>query len=355
MADEPLRYTPSLDLATIAARLDALLPAGEIGDDDLARRGTLLDKRFASYAAIYPFGLWAPGLVVSREMRALTDLYLPWAEIRPALYRFLSFAIVPSPPYPQPLLEQPNGWLELLAGLGGKACCVNPGVLLRRLCHDCVYRRRFLFALFLPRRHGGGFGRYPGQRAFLGRWLANRRSSAVQFRCLDAACGSGEGTYELAMLLAGQGSDSGVREVHGASLAAVEVFAAAHAFVPHDQRREAAYRRVVEPFLAAGGGKCLEFFQEDLATAPVMEKYRIICCNGVLGGPLLGSSVLMREAVGRLAGRLEPGGLLLVADRFHDGRQRRETHQTLASLFSAAGLRVQEAGEGLAGEKTGRL
>ena len=72
-------------------------------------------------------------------------------------------------------------------------------------------RTKLLAALFVPRRYGGGFNRYPLQKKFLQEWLAER--SLREIAILDAACGSGEGVYALAALAADAGFHPGMGHI----------------------------------------------------------------------------------------------------------------------------------------------
>ncbi|HEX5773764.1 MAG TPA: chemotaxis protein CheR, partial [Geomobilimonas sp.] len=87
MSQPPLQYTPSFDSDTTQSGLQRLLVSGPLHDDDLKRRSTRLSGRFGVYAALYPHGLWAPGLVLNNEMRSLTEQYLPFTEISRSLER----------------------------------------------------------------------------------------------------------------------------------------------------------------------------------------------------------------------------------------------------------------------------
>ncbi len=78
----------------VEQRLLQLLVPGSIEDSDLDRRIVRLAERFQVYAANYPFGIWAPGLVVSQEMRALTELYLPLTEVRRDFHRLLRLSLM---------------------------------------------------------------------------------------------------------------------------------------------------------------------------------------------------------------------------------------------------------------------
>ena len=92
----------------------------------------------------------------------------------------------------------------------------------------------------------------------------------------------------------------------------------------------------------------LSFLQADLLDPPGSEKFDLIICNGLLGGPIIHDIVQMRTIVQNLSGLLRPGGLLLAGDHFHGGWKKRVPTLLLGELFRECGLRVREAGEGLA-------
>lgn len=347
-----LRYTPRFDPAAAERNLGALLVSGTVDDPDLERRVALLADRFRCYCACYPYGLWAPGLVITREMRSLTELYLPLAEIRRAFDHFFAASLRFTPFHAASLVHTAGDWLDALERLYPTVRRADPAFLLRTLLADEQSRRRFIFANFLPARYGGGFGRYPEQLSFLGRWLAsNRARLACGVRCLDAACGSGEGTYELAALLRSCGFAVDSIHVHGTTLEPLELFAAAHGYFPHDPGRQAAYRRHLAPLFAAGATEKIVFTREDLANPPPPEErgYDVILCNGVLGGPFLHDPAVLRETVARLAGRLLPGGILLATNRFHGGWKKIIPDELLREIWAGCGLKPLPVGEGVAG------
>jgi SAM-dependent methyltransferase len=226
--------------------------------------------------------------------------------------------------------------------------------MLRTLLMDDRLRRCFIFSNFMPLRYGGGFGRYPGQREFLRKWLAaNRTRLAGETRCLDVACGSGEGTYDLALLLLRSGFSADSIHVRGVSVEPLELFSAAHAYFPHNLEREAAYRRHVRPLFKCVAAGNIGFTLEDISMPyPEEEKgYDIILCNGLLGGPFLHDPVDLADTIWRLCERLRAGGILLAADRFHGGWKKLMTDEALRKLFGACGLMIQAVAEGVAGVK----
>jgi hypothetical protein len=158
-----LHYGPRLDKSGIEEGLRPLLVPGRVTDKELARRVAGLGERFRVYCGCYPYGLWAPGLALEREMRILTEAYLPMDEILCVFDRFFS-AVLKFPPFrPASILHNSSDWLDILQRLQPLLCRPDPASLLGRLMKDEEYRRRFIFANFMPARYGGGFGRYAGQ------------------------------------------------------------------------------------------------------------------------------------------------------------------------------------------------
>jgi len=350
-----LQYGPRLDKTDIEEDLQALLVYGLLTDEELGRRTARLEEMFRIYTGCYPYGLWAPGLAVDREMRILTEAYLPLDEILRVFDRFFSAALKFPPFLAASIVHDSSDWLDILQRLQPLVGRPNPATLLGTLMVDEEYRRRFIFANFMPARYGGGFGRYPGQALFLAGWLeANRSRLAAGVRCLDAGCGSGEGTYQLAQLLIDNGFAVDSIHVRGATLEPLELFAAAHAFFPHDREREDEFRLRIRPLFDCGAAENISFHLEDLGCMDSAEEkgHDIILCNGLLGGPLLHDPEEMRRTVQRLSGRLRYGGILLAASRFHGGWKKHVSDEALREIFCACGLKIMEVADGVGGVRS---
>lgn len=341
-------FTPTSDPAEIRRRLDRLLVSGALGDPGLTRRIDRLAARFAGFAESYPLPLWAPGLLPTEEMRSLSEALFPLSEVRPVFWALCRAACRFTPLLQASYLYGSASWLDFLHRFRPRLERADPAHTLARLARDGAFRERFLFALFLPQHFGATFERYPRQTRFLKRWLAgNLGRLGGRIRALDSACGSGEGSYDLARTLL----KAGYREVRldGTTLEHLELFAAAHAFFPHDPQRARAYRERVAPLLASEA-LTVNFYLEEVA-APSPERFEVILCNGLLGGPLLHDAGELAGAVAALAARLAPGGLLLAADRFHDGWRLKVPPERLQALFKGEGLVLREIEEGVAGER----
>lgn len=349
-----LSFRPSLSTDQANRNLSTLLVRGTILNAALDSTVKRLDERFRSYCALYPHGLWTPGLVITGEMRGSTEQYLPMTEIRSAFKRFFSLALL----YPLPDENNPfwtaSNWLDLLQRLRLSTKAVNPAALLRNLIVDESFRVRFLFSAFLPNHHGGNFSRYPEQISFLESWITQKKAFPSQETdTLDAACGTGEGTYDVAGLLLKCGIPSRAQRLHGCSLDPLGVFAAAHGCFPHDPEREERFRSITVPLFMAQATSGMLFFQDNIMRQPTREEkpYDIILCNGLLGGPFLHGPDMLKSAIVALVKRLKAGGVLLAADRFHGGWKKDSPPALIREIMQHSGLVVQIGDFGIAAEK----
>ena len=348
-------FRPVTDPDETQRELLRLLPSDPLDDHDLWRRIARLGERFRVYAETVPFGLWGDGLAVTAEMRSTTDLLLPLEEVRRAFRRLLRLSL----PFPPDLDGTPpqaaTSWPDCLERLDPPFREPNPARLLARLAADGELRARFIFSLFVPRRHGADAERYPGQGDFLHRWLGPTGGKGGNpLRCLDAACGAGEGTYGLARLLVKKGFAPAGFSIVGASRDPIEIFAATHGFFPHDPARQEGFRRLREELGATGALGRIRFTAADLtAQTGDDETFDIILCNGILGGPFMHERRTLERVVAGLANRLAAGGIILAADRFHGGWKRVAPPGLLEEILAGQGLSVVTAGEGMAGIRGG--
>lgn len=326
---------------------------GIIKDHALDRHAARLSNRFQVYSSRYPFGMWDNGLAVTGEMRAVTELYLPMAEIASAFRRLFNLSLHGSRDRESAVLSLPFTWLDVLQRLHRASPDVDPGRLLEKLAKDDDYRIRFIFTLMLPARHGGSFHRYPGQALFLDNWIQGQGLHRHgEIRVLDAACGTGEATYEVAMLLRSRGFYARHCHVHGCSLAPFEIFAATHGYFPHDAEKELVYRGIIGRLLQDGGADGIAFYQGDVTLPPQAEEkpYDVILCNGLLGGPYIHTRESVETAVESLAARLGPGGIILASDRFHGGWKKKMPPERLKEIFRKKGFRLVPVTDGIAAE-----
>ncbi|MBJ6798780.1 chemotaxis protein CheR [Geomonas propionica] len=347
----PLSFIPTIDDSEIRRRLARLLVPGSLLDATLERRIELISAEFASYAASYPLPLWAPGLAVTNEMRGLTEVLFPLARPRALFELILRRSCRFDPLLSGSYLHSSASWIDLLQKLAPRLRCADPAPALLRLAQDEDARATFLFTLMLPQHFGGGFDRYREQYRWLAGWLGEQAGHCLTgIRVLDAACGSGEGTYQVAQLVAEAGLSAGSC-VHGSTLEPIELFAAAHLHFPHDRERQREYRDRVRPLFDGTPRPALQFYLDRVDAAPQGEPYHLVLCNGLLGGPLLHEPAHLAAAFAGLAARLAPGGLLLAADRFHAGWRLRVPRAALVDELRRHGLTPIEVPEGIAGRK----
>jgi SAM-dependent methyltransferase len=310
---------------------------------------------FDIYAGTCPVPLPAPGLIVTPEIRIQCERYLPIAEVAAIFNRLYSAALAYPPILSSTPLHRSLSWADTFSSLPAEfQFSANPGRLLEALLDDNGLLIRFLFASLLPDRFYGGIGRYPGQQALVREWLIPRKGKTLH--CLDAACGSGEDTYGLALLLSEGGFSPEEIRIDGWTVEPLEVWAATHRRFPHDQRRELLFRRETRSLFEQGFQNNIHFRRVDLTQIPFNppvpkqeENFDLIICNGFLGGPIINGKEQLERIVTSLANLLEPDGILLAADNFHGGWKQKCPQQNLRALFEQYGLNSFEAGEGIGG------
>ena len=320
-----------------------------------------LHTQFTLYATTCPLPLPAAGLIITPEIRSHCELYLPIADITAIFNRLYAAALTYPPILSSTPFHHAMSWADAFAALPTQfQFSANPARLLEALLADSTLLTRFLFASFLPDRFYGGIGRYPVQQQFVREWLVTRKTGAV--RCLDAACGSGEDTYGLAMLLSEEGFLPAQIQVEGWTVEPLEVWAATHRRFPHNLRREAQLRRATSLLFEQGFETRISFRCVDLTSIPLNPPLRegevprtglfdLILCNGLLGGPIINRKDDVERAVGALARLLAPGGILLAADNFHGGWKQRCPQGELRASFERHGLQTVDSGEGVGGVK----
>lgn len=308
-----------------------------------------LNQRFTTYAATSPQPLPAPGLIITPEIRQQSELYLPIKEIRQQFNRLYATTLNYPPILSSTPFHTSSSWTDCYAGFPQwLQISADPARLLERLLEDQQLLIRFLFFSFLPGRYNGaGFGRYPEQLDWLRQHL--KRQPEKNLRILDAACGSGEGTWEVAELLAEQGWQPEQVQLEGWTIEPLEVWAAQTQCLPHEPQREKSYQQRVQPLRERGWGERISFRAVDLLAGQVgSAPFDLILCNGLLGGPIIHQPRPLQQVVMQLAALLAEGGVLLVADHFHEGWKKRVPEAVLGTLMEKAGLQARQAGGGLA-------
>lgn len=321
-----------------------------------------LHTLFDSYARTSPAPLPAPGLIVTPEIRAQCERYLPIAGIAAVFTRLYAAALAYPPVLSSTPFHTAMSWADTFASLPPRfQSSANPARLLESLLADDALLTLFLFASFLPGRFYGIIGRYPGQLKYIREWLASRKGSVLH--CLDAACGTGEDTYGLALLLSEHGFSPEEVLIEGWTVEPLEVWAATQRSFPHDRRREALLREATATLCEQGFRARIRFHCADLTEMPFCPPmperedatsgpFELILCNGLLGGPIMHDKEQLERTVGNLAQLLASGGILLAADNFHGGWKQKCPQGELRALFEANDLETFEAGEGIGGLKS---
>jgi SAM-dependent methyltransferase len=315
-----------------------------------------LHTLFNVYVSTCPVPIPAPGLIVTPDIRTQCERYLPIAEVR-AIFNHLYTAALAYPPILSSTpFHNSMSWADTFAALPPRfQLSANPARLLELLFDDSDLLTRFLFASFLPNRFYGCIDRYPEQRIFVGEWLKNRGKR--ELNCLDAACGTGEDTYGLALFLSEAGFSPEDIRISGWTLEPLEVWCATNRRFPHDCGREVLLRGATAGLFQKGYCRSITFSCQDLLTSPSPEQYDgrkcfdLILCNGLLGGPIIHKREQVELVTGNLVHLLAPGGMLLAADNFHGGWKQKCPQTELRASFEAYGLKCFEAGEGFGGLK----
>ncbi len=310
-------------------------------------------ERFRVYTSTTPAPLPSAGLIMTPEIRLQCEMYLPIEEIRGLFDRLFRSALT----YPPLLTNTPfchaSCWADVFRSLPHRfQLSADPSRLLEALLGDREQLIRFLFATFLPDRFYGGFRRYPDQLEWLRRWLESRPQRQV--RCLDAACGTGEGTWDLVRLLNDSSHEPGACFIEGWTIEPLELWAAAYGCFPHDSIREAEYRQATDGLIADGWNmrmlfSCSDLKDDQAPAVPEQRRFDLIVCNGLLGGPIIHEPSEMARVVAYLSGLLASGGVLLAANYFHAGWEKKCPQKAVRQLFENSGLTVVEAGEGICG------
>jgi len=345
------RFSPDSSATALEATLTRLLVPGNIMDNRLNSYCRCLQERFALFCSTCPSPQWNKGLRITPEIRCQTEIYLPIKEIQSAFSYLLQRSCRYSPFSPAVPIFSALSWVDALERINQPLISFNPARIIVDVSADQELRTKFLASLFIPKRYGGGFDRYPIQKIFLKEWFSGSRKRGISV--LDAACGSGEGVYELADMAAAVGFHPDSTVVHGCTIEPLELNAAAHGWFPEDSERELSVKRMIEASSKRGSPEAILFFRDDICR-PVEDSglYDVVICNGLLGGPLLHEHARLEGAVKGLVRRVKKGGLLLAADRFHGGWRRVIPPDGLKLLFVKHGIRLVDLPEGVGGIRT---
>ena len=248
---------------------------------------------------------WGKGLVISPELRARYEMYLPVAEYVATLRR-VAADVLPSAAWtPRSLLaghgraviwqSLPDLWASLPEDLGG------------RVCYSMAQCLPLFCALADPPRYGTDTDRYPDQMETL-RCLFRQWPRSRPLRLLDIGCGVGLNTLEILSLA----NEEGV-QVHAIGLTAepLEAWMAQNRRLPHDLPRQ----RRLQAFPAFS----VTFCSGDARNFQLLEHVDVMVCNGLAGGRFLHGEAELKRFLACCRRQLAPHGYLLMANHFHDG------------------------------------
>lgn len=341
---------PDASRTALETTLARLLVPGDLTDSRLKAHCRRLQERFDLFSSTCPAPRWHQGLIITPEIRCQTEIYLPVAEIQRAFRYLLLRSCRYSPFLAAAPIFSALSWADAVERIRPHPFTFNPARLIATITTDQDLRRRFLASLFVPKRYGGGLDRYPLQKMFLKNWLIKR--ATLKLSLLDAACGSGEGLYEIAQFALQSGMES--LTLHGCTVEPLELAAAAHGWFPHDLQRGASHRKMIEKVSGHRWQGAVEFFREDICReADSKILYDVVICNGLLGGPLLHEKSALEAAVSGLAQRIKKGGIILAADRFHGGWRRVTPLAGIQRLFEKQGMRPIDLPEGIGAIRSG--
>jgi len=271
-------------------------------NDKWAQRETL----FTRHA---PLPFWAPGLILTDAIRSVYEHFLPVSEyawdlasvlsdVLPGTFKDDVFSAWVPASLRQPPASLPDLWATLPPPVAGRLTWTSDDLW----SLACV--------LAAPLQHGTTAGRYPEQQQALRDWL--QHSGEPRF-AVDYACGTGQGTWELATVLP-PGS-----LVVGITLEPLESWVASRRDTSYlewaFQKKDAKYEYPIVDDQVE-----VDFVAGDFHSLAWRQKMDLIVCNGLIGGPLLNRPGAMRDVWQRFARELSPGGLLLIGNRFHAGR-----------------------------------
>jgi SAM-dependent methyltransferase len=260
---------------------------------------------------------WAPGLILTPELRTRYETYLPLADVCADLAR-LGDRLLPHPSWVPHLLRPRRVGACPLPCPDGPASLPDlwallPPALAGRLDLAIADLPALFCALADPPHFGTAAERYPAQQEQLAALCVTHPRPGL--RLLDLACGVGLGTFATAALARG----CGLRDVHtlGLTLEPLEAWMAARQCLPHDPQRQLRLQQLADRV------PHVRFAAADVRQLPIHGPFDLILCNGLVGGTLLHRKPDLLPLLSECARILAPGGRLLLSNRFHDGRRAR--------------------------------
>ncbi|MCC6227565.1 MAG: hypothetical protein IT195_14330 [Microthrixaceae bacterium] len=264
---------------------------------------------------------WQPGLAVVPARREAFEQYLPLHEWLRDM-RCLALRCLPSPAWlPAPLAAVRGRDLHAPAtdGLPYAALPDLWNALPPRFAGRVTFSEAeflpLLCALADPPRFGTDFGRYPEQLTWLREHAARHRAPAP-LRLVDLGCGTGQGTWEAAAVVAAAADTTVVAS--GLTREPLEAWMAAQRCLPHDPERSARYR----DWPGANDRRLhVQFAVGDAGAVPLAAGADVLLANGLVGGAFLNRPAAFRSFLAEVQRLAAPDAVLLCANRFHDGRR----------------------------------
>ena len=168
---------------------------------------------------------------------------------------------------------------------------------------DTENLERLLLALSSPAKFGTRLNRYPQQL----NWLKENASLIPdQLSVIDYACGTGQGTYEIAELLKCLGKTASVT---GLTIEVLDLWMAENKSVPHlDMYEEYTYTDTdCEP----------QFMCGDINSYSSKLHFQLILCNGLIGGPFLNQDEDYLQLWKKINEQTEKNSLFITGHSFH--------------------------------------
>jgi SAM-dependent methyltransferase len=256
---------------------------------------------------------WAPGLIITPEIRTAYELHLPIREFFHDLRR-LAVLCLPHPAWVPTVLQRPDDSVYAAPVPAYPSLAdfwaASPDAVAGRLQFSLPELWPLFCTLADPPRFGTNVARYPDQLGWLRQWLVC--APRQRLRLLDLGCGTGHGTFELAALA----QDCALPRVSatGVTREVLEVWMAQKRFLPHDPTRTQSLRRI-----AARASMHPKFLVGDIERLPLLGQFDLIISNGLVGGRFLNRPDALSRLLIQLEPLLAPGGLVSLANSFHAG------------------------------------
>jgi hypothetical protein len=259
-----------------------------------------------------PLPFWAPGLVLTTEVRETYENFLPVSEYAHDLASVLSEVL----PHSERGDDTPfSAWVpselrssQLVSVADFLALLPDP-IATNGLTWTLDELWPLACALASPLRFGTGARRYPRQRDQVAE-LAGFRNFVF---AVDCGCGTGQGTWELAQWLP-VGS-----LLVGVTLEPLEAWMSTHRRLPH---LEWSFRNTDEKYAypATNPAVTVAFAAGAVIDMRWTAPADLIVCNGLIGGPAMCEPAELASLWERFFSETAAGSVVLAGNQFHQGR-----------------------------------